>query len=78
MKINDSKTHVLPPILLEYVKIMFDEKTNINVRRNYRDNIDAIRQICDEAVKKFDRDQIKFINSSHKNRKTTIRSAHAE
>jgi hypothetical protein len=78
MKIMNEKTNVIPPILREYILAMFDEKTNsVNVRKNYRDNIDTIRAVCDEAVKKFDRDQLKYVNSG-KQRRSVIRAAHAE
>lgn len=78
MKIVNEKTNVIPPILREYILAMFDEKTNsVNVRKNYRDNIDTIRAVCDEAVKKFDRDQLKYVNSG-KQRRSVIRAAHAE
>jgi hypothetical protein len=78
MKVLNDKTNVIPPILREYILAMFDEKTNsVNVRKNYRDNIDTIRAVCDEAVKKFDRDQLKYVNSG-KQRRSVIRAAHAE
>ena len=78
MKVLNDKTNVIPPILREYILAMFDEKANsVNVRKNYRDNIDTIRAVCDEAVKKFDRDQLKYVNSG-KQRRSVIRAAHAE
>jgi|688.fasta_scaffold2084390_2 hypothetical protein len=78
MKALNDKTNVIPPILREYILAMFDEKANsVNVRKNYRDNIDTIRAVCDEAVKKFDRDQLKYVNSG-KQRRSVIRAAHAE
>ena len=77
MKVSDDKANSIPPILREYILAMFDEKTyNINVRKNYRDNVDNIRAVCEEALKKFDRDQLKYTNTS-KNRRSVIRSAHA-
>jgi hypothetical protein len=78
MKALNDKTNVIPPILREYILAMFDEKANsVNVRKNYSDNIDTIRAVCDEAVKKFDRDQLKYVNSG-KQRRSVIRAAHAE
>lgn len=78
MKVLNEKTNIIPPILREYILAMFDDKANsVNVRKNYRDNIDMIRAVCDEAVKKFDRDQLKYVNSG-KQRRSVIRSAHAE
>ena len=78
MKVNEDKSNSIPPILREYILAMFDEKTNnVNVRKNYRDNVDNIRAVCEEALKKFDRDQLKYTNTN-KTRRVTIRSAHAE
>lgn len=78
MKASNEKTNSIPPILREYILAMFDDKNNnINVRKNYRDNIDTIRAVCEEALKKFDRDQLKYVNSG-KQRRSVIRSAHAE
>lgn len=78
MKVSNEKTNSIPPILREYILAMFDDKNNnINVRKNYRDNIDTIRAVCEEALKKFDRDQLKYVNSG-KQRRSVIRSAHAE
>lgn len=78
MKVSNEKTNNIPPILREYILAMFDDKNNnINVRKNYRDNIDTIRAVCEEALKKFDRDQMKYVNSG-KHRRSVIRSAHAE
>ena len=78
MKVSEEKTNIIPPILREYILAMFDEKTNnVNVRKNYRDNVETIRAVCDEAVRKFDRDQLKYTNTNSK-RRSVIRSAHAE
>lgn len=78
MKVSNEKSNSIPPILREYILAMFDDKNNnINVRKNYRDNIDTIRAVCEEALKKFDRDQLKYVNSG-KQRRSVIRSAHAE
>ena len=51
MKVSEDKANSSPPILREYILAMFDEKTyNINVRKNYRDNVDNIRAVCEEAL----------------------------
>jgi hypothetical protein len=77
MKINDQCVNTLPPILREYITAMFDEKrNNIHVRQNYRDSIDYIRSVCDEAVRKFDRDTTRVVVNN--TRKRIIRAAHAE
>lgn len=74
---TDRANNVLPPILREYINAMFNDKVNnVHVRQNYRDNIDYIRTVCEEAVRKFDKDVSKAaINAP---RKTYIRTAHAE
>ncbi len=77
MKINDRSGNVLPPILKEYITAMFDDKSNnIHVRQNYRDNIDYIRSVCDEAVRKFDKESSRVVVNN--TRKRFIRAAHAE
>jgi hypothetical protein len=80
MKVNEEKTNIIPPILREYILAMFNEKTNnVNVRKNYRDNVETIRAVCDEAVRKFDREQLKYTNTNtNSKRRSVIRSAHAE
>lgn len=77
MKINDRSSNVLPPILQEYITAMFNEKSNnIHVRQNYRDNIDYIRSVCEEAVRKFDKESAKVVVNTP--RKRVIRSAYAD
>lgn len=77
MKNNDRTNNVLPPILKEYITAMFNDKSNnIHVRQNYRDNVDYIRSVCDEAVRKFDKDTAKAVINAP--RKRIIRAAHAE
>lgn len=79
MKVSDEKANVIPPILREYIIAMFDDKKNsINVRKNYRDNVETIRTLCDEALKKFDREHTKSVTINSKHRRSVIRSAHAE
>lgn len=77
MKNNERTTNVLPPILQEYIAAMFNDKSNnIHVRQNYRDNVDYIRSVCEEAVRKFDKDSAKVVVNNP--RKRIIRAAHAE
>jgi len=79
MKQTDTRDSaiLLPPILAEYIASMFNDKVNnIHVRQNYRDNIDYIRRVCEEAVQKFDREIVR--TSTNRPRKSVIRSAHAE
>ncbi len=77
MKSNERTTNVLPPILQEYIAAMFNDKSNnIHVRQNYRDNVDYIRSVCEEAVRKFDKDSAKVVVNNP--RKRIIRAAHAE
>jgi hypothetical protein len=73
---NNDRVKTLPPILVEYITSMFNNQTNNqHIRRNYRDSVDYIRSVCDEAVRKFDKEST-VVNTGR--RKVGIRSAHAE
>ncbi len=63
----------IPPIVQQQIMVMFDDTMNINMRKNYRDNIQAIQDVCAEAIKKFDRETM----VSNKNYKPKIRAAWA-
>lgn len=70
MKTSDN----IPPIIKEYILKMFNEPS-LHVKQNYRDNIDNIRAVCQEAVEKFDRDAARY--QAKDKRQHRIRAAHA-
>lgn len=69
-----SRNDTIPPIVKEYILKMFNENS-VHVKQNYRDNVDAIRVVCQEAVEKFDRDITR--QQSRDKRQSRIRAAHA-
>jgi hypothetical protein len=55
MKLDEEKTNRIPPIVAQYVTNCFDPNISAHVRQNYRDILDSIRELCNDAVKEFDK-----------------------
>lgn len=78
-KINKNTSFVkvnIPPQVENYIRAMFDDTTKPNIRKNFRDNVESIRNICDEAIRKFDREIVENANKDV-NRKSKIRAAYS-
>lgn len=56
----------IPPIVENYINNAFDPNLPAHVRNNYRDQLDMIREICGEAVVKFDKKYLNFKNTTNK------------
>lgn len=68
----------IPPIVAEYITAMFNEK-NPNIRKNYRDNIEQIKNACEQALKTFDKNETtNRISAANSPRRNTIRAAYAQ
>jgi hypothetical protein len=55
MKIRENTQ--IPNIVREYIINMLDTKQKSHIRQNYRDIVINIRDIADEAIKKYDKDE---------------------
>ena len=75
MKQNENRP--VPPIIETYITNMFDKSINRNIRNNFRDNLANIRDIVDEAIRKFERDSLLEESNSKNNKRSRIRSAHS-
>lgn len=49
----------LPPMITDWIQKLFQTTIPVNVRENYRDNLERIARIATEAVIKFDRERDK-------------------
>jgi len=52
-----SKEDNIPPMIHDWIVTLFDAKTPVNVRENYRDNLERVSKLAMEAVQKFDREK---------------------
>lgn len=75
MKQSESKP--VPPIIETYITNMFDKSVNKNIRNNFRDNLSNIRDVVDEAIRKFERDSLLEESNLKNNKRSRIRSAHS-
>jgi len=48
----------VPPIIAQYITNAFDSTLREHVRRNYRDNLDKIIEVCQAAIKEFDKKEL--------------------
>ncbi len=46
-------SHLIPQIINDCVDAMLDEKANSQVRFNFEERVKAVREYCDEALKKY-------------------------
>lgn len=49
-----SNENVVPTLILDWVRNLFDKKLNIYIRQNYRGSLMNVRNFCTEAIEKFD------------------------
>lgn len=47
----------IPPNIADWVRNLFDPTISHNVRENYRDNLERVMKVAQEAIFKFDRDK---------------------
>jgi len=66
----------IPPVIENQIRGMFDDTVNVNIRKNYRDNLEAIISVCNEAIRKFDRNSVETAMRDT-NRKSKIRAAYS-
>ena len=71
MTIINKEMGNIPPIIGQYIRNMFDSTIREHVRDNYRDNIHSVLELCQEAIKEFDKKKShnKIFGNNNKNRK---------
>lgn len=47
----------LPPMIHDWINNLFNVNIPINIRENYRDNLDRVVRVASEAITKFDREK---------------------
>lgn len=52
----------IPNIVRDYIVNMFNDNLKTHIRDNYKDNLIYIRDICDEAIKKYDKEHTKIFS----------------
>jgi hypothetical protein len=52
---NNVENLPIPPIIKQYIVNMMDNNIQTHARENYRDILDKIRIVCEEAVMTFDK-----------------------
>lgn len=48
-----NQKHLIPAIVIDCVESMNNRQLNINVRNNFEDRVKAIRDYCEEELKKM-------------------------
>jgi len=51
--------NVIPALILDWARNLFDKKLNIYIRENYRGSLMNVRNFCNDVIEKFDAQAIK-------------------
>lgn len=47
----------IPPTIQDWIQNLFHPNMPLNIRENYRDNLERVARVATEAVAKFDRER---------------------